>query len=143
MQAYSSVALVDRRGWLLLQERDEHPVLDPGKWGFPGGGVEEGETFEDAAYRELAEETGVRLDGGLELFAEFVCRCGECGDCPFAVYAAAVELTDDDVECHEGRQMVFVDPARALELDLTASAAQALPAFLGSALYRRMTWPSA
>jgi 8-oxo-dGTP diphosphatase len=139
MHGYSSVALVDRRGWLLLQERDEHPVVDPEKWGFPGGGVEDGETFEVAAYRELAEETGVRLEEGLELFDEFVCTVDELGDCPVAIYAVQLALTDDDIECHEGRQMVFVDPASALELDLTVSAARALPAFLSSDVYRRMT----
>jgi 8-oxo-dGTP diphosphatase len=139
MHGYSSVALVDRRGWLLLQERDEHPVVDPEKWGFPGGGVEDGETFEAAAYRELAEETGVRLEEGLELFDEFVCTVEELGDCPVAIYAVQLALTDDDIECHEGRQMVFVDPASALELDLTVSAARALPAFLSSDVYRRMT----
>jgi hypothetical protein len=58
---------------------------------------------------------------------------------PVAVYAVSVDLTDADIECHEGRQMVFVEPRRALGLDLTASASLALPAFLESELYRRMT----
>ena len=30
-------------------------------WATPGGGVEEGETFEQAPIRELEEETGIRL----------------------------------------------------------------------------------
>ena len=65
---FASVILVDDRGWLLLQERDEHPDIDPGKWGFVGGGVEDGEDFGTAAYRELGEETGVEIDDGLELW---------------------------------------------------------------------------
>ena len=38
----------------------------------------------------------------------------------------------------EGRRIVFVDPAAAAGLDLTAAAAVALPALLDSDLYRSM-----
>lgn len=138
MHHFASVALVDRRGWLLLQERDEHPRIDPDKWGFPGGHREDGETYEQTAYRELTEETGVQLASGeLELFGEFTFFSEACGETDtFQLYVASTVL--DEVECHEGRQMVFVDPAVAIGLDLTASARLVLTDFLASPLYAKV-----
>ena len=139
MTRFASIVLVDARGWVLLQERDEFPAIDPEKWGFCGGHLEEGEDYATGAYRELAEETGIRLDGGLRLFGEFdVLHEHLQSHDRFQLFAMRVDLTDDDVECHEGRQIVFVEPVRALGLDLTAAARIALPVFLRSATYARL-----
>lgn len=140
-RAFAGVVLVDRRGWILLQERDEHPRIDPECWGLSGGHLEPGETPLEGALRELEEETGVRLDPG---------QLRELGD--FAndhrasygtwdrmwVYAAGTDLTDDDIDCREGRQIVFVDPATVGDLRLTRGAEGILPAFLRSDLYATM-----
>jgi ADP-ribose pyrophosphatase YjhB (NUDIX family) len=57
------LAAVVRDGRLLLVQRAKDP--DKGLWGLPGGMIEEGETPEVAAVRELAEETGVDADGAI------------------------------------------------------------------------------
>ena len=51
------------------------------------------------------------------------------------VFIARVDLTDDDIECHEGRQIVFVDPEHARRLDLTMTGVLVVPAFLDSPEY--------
>ncbi|TWB10097.1 8-oxo-dGTP diphosphatase [Nitrospirillum amazonense] len=52
------IAVVSHEGRILLVRRANPP--DAGFWGFPGGKIEAGETIENAAVRELLEETGVR-----------------------------------------------------------------------------------
>ena len=70
----SSVVLCNERGELLLQQR-----VDPrGRWCFPGGLMEPGESTQDTARRELREETGLQL-GELSLIgvysgADHLCR---------------------------------------------------------------------
>jgi 8-oxo-dGTP diphosphatase len=143
MHRFASVVLVDARGWLLLQERDSRPVIDPDKWGLVGGHVEDGEEYEDAAYRELEEETGLRLPrGALRLWQELPVFHEAYGTVDTAqVWVARVDLTDADVVVGEGRQIVFVEPEVARLLDLTASAVAAVPQFLDSDDYQRMTQP--
>jgi 8-oxo-dGTP diphosphatase len=133
------VLLVDRRGWLLLQERDEGAPRAPNQWGMVGGHVEDGEGFEPAAYRELAEETGIVLPPGtLRLWrdAEFTYPDGHHGR--YHVYAAPVDVTDADIVVGEGRQIVFVDPVVVPALDLASSSRHFLPDFLESDLYRSL-----
>lgn len=134
MTRFASVVLLDARGRLLLQERDEHPVIDPEKWGFVGGHVEPGEDFETAAYRELEEETGLRLDGGLQLFGQFTVHHVHTGtDDQVQLFTRRIpDLTDADIDCREGRRIVFVDPGEARTLDLTAAARLVLPVLLDS-----------
>ena len=136
---FSGVVLVDRRGWVLLQERDEHARIDPDCWGLVGGHVDPGEDVEAAAYRELTEETEVVASpGGLRYFGEFEVDHTEAYGTwdLMTLYAAATDLTDADIVCHEGRRIVFVDPGDVPALSLTKGAGVILPAFLLSDLYQ-------
>ena len=126
------VGLVDERGWLLMQERDEHADIDPDRWGLVGGAIEAGESPPEAAARELTEETGLVHDD-LVVLGTFVLPCSlpDTEDV-FHVYTARTSVTDVDVVCTEGRQIVFVDPARFPDLDLTASARLIAPDLLAA-----------
>jgi 8-oxo-dGTP diphosphatase len=53
----------------LLAARRVRPRHLAGRWEFPGGKVDPGETPEEALHRELAEELGVRVELGDELVA--------------------------------------------------------------------------
>jgi len=56
----AALAVVLRGERMLLVRRSHRP--DAGRWGFPGGKIEPGETVIAAALRELAEETGVAAE---------------------------------------------------------------------------------
>lgn len=62
----SSVVIRNEKGELLLQER-RHPA---GRWAFPGGLMELGESTEDTARREIREETSLEL-GRLRLIGVY------------------------------------------------------------------------
>jgi ADP-ribose pyrophosphatase YjhB (NUDIX family) len=61
----AAVLITDEQNRLLLMKRS-----DSGCWGPPGGAVELGEVVEDAARREVREETGLEV-GELSLFGVF------------------------------------------------------------------------
>lgn len=58
--AVGVIAVVRRGNQLLLAQRSKGIYV--GRWGFPGGHVELGESVVAAALRELQEETGVVAD---------------------------------------------------------------------------------
>jgi 8-oxo-dGTP diphosphatase len=50
-------AIVIKKGEILLVKRNKEP--SKGEWAIPGGSVELGETLQEAAEREIKEETGI------------------------------------------------------------------------------------
>ena len=118
MSSVVMVGLVDPRGWLLLQERDEHAPIEPNKWCLVGGGIEEGEEPTVAAVRELAEETGI-VCTELQALGRHDLPCAFHGRDLVDLFTAPTSATDADIVCGEGRQIVFVAPSEVAALDLT------------------------
>ena len=80
----AAVVLVSLNGSLVLVRRGIEPAI--GRWSFPSGYVDRGEAVEDAAMREVMEETGleVRLDRFVGLYSKTE------GRVVLAVYSASV-----------------------------------------------------
>ena len=139
MPRIAVVLLVDPRGHVLLQHRDEHAPRAADQWGMVGGHVEEGEDFDTAVHREILEETGiVTTPADLVLWQETGFTYSDGHHSSYRVYAGRVDLTDDDIVLGEGRAIVFVDPATTPALDQAESLAHFLPLFLASDLYRQL-----
>ncbi|MER9327748.1 NUDIX domain-containing protein [Mesorhizobium sp. M0488] len=96
-----SVAVV-RGDTVLLVRRARAP--SQGLYAFPGGKVEAGETLEDAAQRELLEETGLRATGFRPLREIHIDGSDESHPVDYlltvfgAAYAAGEAVASDDAE---------------------------------------------
>ena len=88
---HSVVILFNEKGEVLLEERSDDGFFD-----FPGGGIDLKESAEDAAYRELKEETGLIADE-LKLFKVY------SGEITHYVYFNGDEIYGVDLvyTCHK------------------------------------------
>jgi ADP-ribose pyrophosphatase YjhB (NUDIX family) len=96
---------------ILLIKRGRHPYKD--EWALPGGFVRPNETVEQAAYRELLEESGVRNVNlsQLEVFSEpGRDPRGWIISCAFMALASAEQFTLQPDTDAEGLELVRREP---------------------------------
>ncbi len=107
-------ALIVRDGKILFQRR-----ADNGKWGLIGGLVEMNETYEDAALREIREETGLEvwLDSFLGIFHnhDMVWANGDAAHVISAMYTASIVSGEPRVD-EESYELRFFAPQEIPEL---------------------------
>lgn len=128
----AAIAVVIRARQVLLVRRANPP--DAGRWGFPGGKIDRGETVTEAALRELAEETGIRAEPLRVLTAldAFDRDASGALRSHFILIALLCRWTagepvagDDALEARWVDLDTFADTELALSLDVAEVAAQA------------------
>jgi 8-oxo-dGTP pyrophosphatase MutT (NUDIX family) len=102
--------VIEREGAILLGRRGPNS-REPGRWSFPAGFVDRGETVEDAAIREVLEETGLRI--GIGPLLGLYSRRGET--VVLAVYVAA-SATGEPVAGDDLDRLEWFDPANPPDL---------------------------
>lgn len=112
------LAVVTRGDKVLLAQRSKPPGI--GKWGFPGGHLEMGETVGECAVRELREETGIDADTVRVLTAfDFIAR--DDGGRPVRHYTLIAVLCDwragDGATLEDASALGWFTVAEAEKLD--------------------------
>jgi len=127
---------VNARGEVLLQLRDNIPSIRfPNHWGCIGGGVEPGETPEQAMLREVDEELGI-APGPHEYIGTYNRYSGD-----IHIYTSRLDATAKELMpgLTEGQRVAWHTPQAAMMLPLVPWLEYVLPGFVRSDAYRRMT----
>ena len=96
----SSVVIFNEIGEVLLELREDVPV-----WALPAGRVEPGETYEQAAIREVREETGYEVELERLVGSYWRPQLGERGGDKMRVFAGRVVGGDPSVHDSESLEV--------------------------------------
>ena len=97
-----------------------------GKWEFPGGKLEPGETHEQALVREFAEELAIPVLIGRLLFVGAFTN----GTKAYRLEAWETTLLSREFRLAEHQELRWVDPERLTQLDLSDSDRQVAEALV-------------
>jgi len=110
-----AVCLVDTDGRVLLSQRPEGKVM-AGKWEFPGGKIEVGETPEAALIRELGEELGIDTHSSCLAPLSFVSHAYDDWHMVLMLYVC--RRWKGTPTPQEGNDVIWVRPQRLRDHDM-------------------------
>jgi len=121
-----SAILMNDRGHVLLQQRDNNPEIRyPGHWSLFGGTIEDGESAAEAVAREVREEIDFEMQN-FGLFREFV----QNNKHEFA-FVGELTASLDELTLSEGQGMKLFHPAQLPELLIRPDDRQTLEQYFG------------
>ena len=120
-------AALIRDGRVLVAQRGNGMAL-PGKWEFPGGKVEPGETPEDCLARELHEELEIQVAVGRHLGR----GTADHGNTTIQLDVYACRLLQGEPAPHEHSQVRWLLPAELDALDWAEADIPVLPAVVAA-----------
>lgn len=133
----SGIFLIDPKGRILLQQRDDDvPPAGYGRWAVPGGRREGEESPRDTALREFEEETTVRLQR-LRYF-----RTVTPADEPtllsprLHLFFADDDVPRESIEVHEGLDFQYWSPNEIAALPMNPGTRWTVDTFLATDYYR-------
>lgn len=108
----------DSQRRILLQQRTDDAPYMPGMWGFFGGGIEKGETPEEAVKREALEELNFSMANPIPLLSQSFEINGE----PAFMYVFINEFLGEKtgLELHEGKDWGWFVPSDIPNLGMTS-----------------------
>lgn len=111
-EAISIVVFNEKDEVLLIQSR--RYTVRRLEWEIPAGRIEDGETKEDAAYRECKEETGCTVKDLKHLCTQN--PANGMSDCICHVFAARVDTESMDFDQNEVKMIKWVPRSKVLEM---------------------------
>ncbi|HBA60902.1 MAG TPA: hypothetical protein DCZ92_08790 [Elusimicrobia bacterium] len=124
-----TAAVMEKDGKLLLAQRRQGDAL-AGKWEFPGGKIEPGETPEACLRRELKEEFGIDTKIGA-----FICASRfEYKHLPIELLAYRVTHLSGEFKLNDHDRIEWVAPGDLLKYDLSSADIPVAQALLPSPL---------